>query len=285
MKPLAHLEIEEVRVPAGHEWVDTAPVWRFVRVETGAAYWLGEERARSLAEGEMLVVAPQIKFVIRASQISEVMLHGFCFASDLLWGFFTVAEQHWLETCQNSFDQVRFLPSTHPITRRFAALAAVAATSPGLSYRAEVLGLVASVFDQDMVVQKPPETSSTAALHRFQQLIAHMPASELINHTPGELARMCHCSPRHFNRLFRRHFKTSTRTKQIELRMLRAQQLLSTTENKISQIARDSGYKNVTLFNTLFKRRFGMTPSSWREQAAKAQGDAATVTAPVDGLP
>ena len=68
--------------------------------------------------------------------------------------------------------------------------------------------------------------------------------------------------------LFRSHFKSSARTRQIELRLLKAQQLLSSTEEKISQVARDSGYKNITLFNALFKRRFGMTPSSWRQKAA-----------------
>jgi AraC-like DNA-binding protein len=36
-------------------------------------------------------------------------------------------------------------------------------------------------------------------------------------------------------------------------------------------VALDSGYRSVSLFNTLFKRRFGVSPSEWRRLAAEQQ--------------
>jgi AraC-like DNA-binding protein len=94
-----------------------------------------------------------------------------------------------------------------------------------------------------------------------------MPDVELIHHSPAELARLCGCSSRHFNRMFWKQFGSSVRSRQTELRLLRARQLLSNTEGKIVQVAFDSGYRNVSLFNSLFKRRFGVTPSQWRRDS------------------
>jgi AraC-like DNA-binding protein len=72
--------------------------------------------------------------------------------------------------------------------------------------------------------------------------------------------------------LFRARFGESPRVRQTELRLLKARQLLAISEKRIIQLALDSGYRSLSLFNSLFKRRFGMRPSAWREQAAKTSG-------------
>jgi AraC-like DNA-binding protein len=61
----------------------------------------------------------------------------------------------------------------------------------------------------------------------------------------------------------------SFREKQAELRMVRAQELLATTESKVLEVALESGYQSVSLFNLMFKRRFGVSPGKWREQIKK----------------
>ena len=71
-------------------------------------------------------------------------------------------------------------------------------------------------------------------------------------------------SPRHLNRLFREHLGVSVRAKQTELRLLKASQLLRETDAKIVNVALESGYRNLSLFNAMFKKRFRMTPSLWR---------------------
>jgi len=94
-----------------------------------------------------------------------------------------------------------------------------------------------------------------------------MPDAEFISRPPLELARLCSCSARHFNRLFREHFGVSVRARQTELRLLKARKLLGTTEEKIAEVAFESGYRNLSLFNSLFKRRFDVTPTEWRQQS------------------
>jgi len=59
------------------------------------------------------------------------------------------------------------------------------------------------------------------------------------------------------------------RSRQTELRLLKARQLLSDSTAKIIEVAFESGYRNLSLFNSLFKRRFGVTPSECRAKAKK----------------
>jgi AraC-like DNA-binding protein len=75
-----------------------------------------------------------------------------------------------------------------------------------------------------------------------------------------------HCSERHFSRLFREEFGVPFHARQIELRLQRARQLLADSNAKIINIAYDSGYRHLGLFNTMFKKRFGLTPVEWRRQ-------------------
>src|SRR5262245_47667072 len=123
MKPTGHLRIEEVRLSPGQEWSNDEAAWRFVLVSSGAAYWLDSIKPRAFTEGELVVSGPLVKSVIRASQLSEVVLHWFGFTPELFCGLFTVAERRLFETNSASSGQaLQFLPSTHPVTQRFVHL-------------------------------------------------------------------------------------------------------------------------------------------------------------------
>jgi AraC-like DNA-binding protein len=261
----------------GQEWVGTAGVWHFVQAGSGAVYWLGGNQCRPLAAGEMLVMTPAAEGLVRASQIGRVVLHAFSFAPDVLCGFFSVLERHLLDTGEaNGFQKVRCLPSTHPVTCKFTTLANSSLRPDSLAQRVEVLSLVAALFDEEIARHRSPASPGTSAPDRFTQLVARMPDTELIHYSPGQLARLCGCSVRHFNRLFREYFGTSTRTRQTELRLLKARQLLCASDQQINQIAAESGYRNLSLFNSLFKRRFGATPSEWRRKATAGDSDTRT---------
>jgi len=265
VKALGHLRIEEVKLAPGEEWSREAGPWCFVRISRGAAYWLETGRPRAVNQGELIILPPASKALLRASQIGEVLLQGFNFAPERLYGFFTLAERQILDHPGNAA-AVRFLPSTHPLVRRFVEL--VTATEPGqeLPQRAAVLGLALACLNEQLAFPQHAMPRNVSAQERFRQIVAQMPDTELIHHTAEQLARLCGCSSRHFNRLFREHFGQSPRARQTELRLLKASQLLGETDQRISRIALDSGYRSISLFDALFKKRFGLSPSGWREK-------------------
>ena len=93
-----------------------------------------------------------------------------------------------------------------------------------------------------------------------------MPDAELATRSLPQLAGQLPCSERHFSRLFREQFGVPLRARQTELRLQRARQLLQDPGIKIINVASESGYRHLGLFNAMFKKRFGMTPSEWRQQ-------------------
>jgi AraC family transcriptional regulator of adaptative response / DNA-3-methyladenine glycosylase II len=92
-------------------------------------------------------------------------------------------------------------------------------------------------------------------------MIGQVREAELTASSLEDLAGRLGCSERHFSRLFREEFGVSFCQRQIELRLLRARQLLSNPDTKIIHVAYDSGYRHLGLFNSMFKKRFGITPS------------------------
>ncbi len=273
MKIPGHLVIEDVQIPAGREWMDAAPAWRFLRLARGAAYWLGPKEARPLAEGEVVVAGPAAPGVVRASQLGDVALHSFHFSPAQLCGFLTLAERHYFESRAAADKlEVQLLPSTHPVALRFTELVARPAPRHEVLLRAEALRLVALHFGDDLARHRAPAVRSVSALQHFKEIVEKMPEAELLNYAPHELARLCGCSPRHLSRLFKEHAGISLRAEQTELRLLKASQLLRETDAKIIQVALESGYRNLSLFNAMFKKRFGMTPSEWRRKSAAKPG-------------
>ena len=49
-----------------------------------------------------------------------------------------------------------------------------------------------------------------------------------------------------------------------DLRLKRAQDLLKNSEFNINEIAQKCGYTDIAYFSRCFKKRFGVSPSSWR---------------------
>ncbi len=220
-----------------------------------------------------MVLSPKARAVVRASQLNEVVLHGFSFSPGLLCGFFTLAEHHFLAGgASRGGEPVEFLSSTHPFAQHFAGLGERRADGPEVVRKSEALGWATAFLCKNLGPPHLPKPGSSTAHGRFQEIIVQMTDLEMIQHTPAQLAEFCGCSARHFNRMFRNHFGLSPRAEQTELRLLRARQLLQEGEGTIAQIALESGYRSVSLFNSLFKRRFSMSPSEWRQKSGRNPG-------------
>ena len=70
----------------------------------------------------------------------------------------------------------------------------------------------------------------------------------------------------HFRRIFERFYGTSPKKYIISLKLLRARELLSATDMKISEIADAVGFENAYYFSKLMREQSGMTPSEMRKK-------------------
>jgi len=84
-----------------------------------------------------------------------------------------------------------------------------------------------------------------------------MPDSEIINHSPEQLARLCGCSPRHSTGSSKAFWRIRA-ARQTELRLLKARQLLVDTEAKVVRCAGQRLSQSESV-QSLFKRRLDDT--------------------------
>ena len=89
---------------------------------------------------------------------------------------------------------------------------------------------------------------------------------------------MTHCTTRHLGRIFYDVVGMTFREKRTEIRLARARELLATSNTKVVEVALESGYRSLSLFNLMFTRRFGTSPARWRQKHTNNP-------IPVNGLP
>ena len=274
--------LETLDLKAGTDWPVSDTCWHFIGVTHGSGYWMVPAGPDQLNAGDLLVVPPKMKGEIRASRLGDLGLRHFGFVPELLGGFLTAAETGALENLSaNGKARPQIFRANEPAAREFVTVAAGDTPPNDLTQRCRMLEVALSILCDRLPAAKPdPSSRFMTTSERFQKLIHSMVDSELIRHSPEELSRSCGCSPRHFSRLFLANFGVSFRTKQTEMRLDKACQLLLETDAKVINVAKDSGYRHLGLFNAMFKRRFRMTPTEYRQQNLKKARRPSTIVRP-----
>lgn len=260
-----HLNLREISVPPGGEWTLRSPGWLLTQVKCGTGYCLQPEMSRELETGTVLVAAGHAPGSIRASQLGGLLLSSFSVIPARLTGLVTLGEQDFLATAASRPGfSVRILPPHHPVATRMVELC-TGANSKGLSFRLNLLRLFVTAFDGEL--QQAASNWETAdARERLRILLEQTPPAELLEMSFNDLARSTHCTPRHLSRIFRDLIGVSFRDKRAELRLTRARDLLATSKSKVVEVAMESGYKSLSLFNLMFTRHFGTSPGRWRQK-------------------
>lgn len=88
--------------------------------------------------------------------------------------------------------------------------------------------------------------------------------------TVKELAELCHFSEYHFMRFFKRHMNMTSIEYLNQYRLEMASRQLAETNLSVTSIALESGFNNISYFNRVFKRKFGVTPMEYRAYSKKS---------------
>jgi AraC-like DNA-binding protein len=263
-----HLIVKEIVIPPGNEWIVQSSGWSFLHVTGGAGYWLHPRINHDLITGSVMVVSEHAKGTIRASQLGHARIHYFRLQPERLTGLVTLGEQQFLHRAagQDRLTARLFAPSA-PISMKFKSLCEKLNGDGTLVLRFELLTLFIDAFAEELAGLKMAGETSSDAKARLVKLLNETPASDLLDLSFADLVRETRCTPRHLSRIFHQVVGMSFREKQAQVRLLRAQELLATTESKVVEVALESGYQSLSLFNLMFKRRFGTTPARWRDQS------------------
>ena len=88
-----------------------------------------------------------------------------------------------------------------------------------------------------------------------------------------KLCTVLHVSPAYFSTVFKRETEMSFVSYLTEVRLQNALNLLNTTDDKTYVIAGKVGYTEPNYFSYVFKKRFGVSPSKYRQSAPPVRED------------
>jgi AraC-like DNA-binding protein len=268
-----HLILRELMIQPSGEWLPCSQCsqgWIIIRVADGAGYWLKEGTAGELNVGDGLVLGFDDKTKLRASMLYPIKLQFFTVQPQYLSGFLTVTSGHQFKTVSETLASYFLLfRADEWMGQEFARLVDQSQGS-GLSARCALLQFWADMAADILAPSEPSSAGGNKLRERFQQLFKQISETQLTVSSLPELAQQLNCSIRHFRRLFREEFGVPLRVRQTELRLSRVQELLAESDATVNDIANQCGYRHLSSFNSMFKKRFGMTPTEWRRQARQS---------------
>ncbi len=260
-----HLVVRKSTTPPGGEWVPRSPGWSLIQVESGMGYWLQAQSSVEIETGTVLLVAGDVPGRIRASQLNGLSLYSFNVIPVRLTGLITLGEQSFLNQAATRKEfAFRVYPSGDPIAVKMRELFA-SQNGGGLAFRLALLEIFVEVFGKELK-QTVVDQENSDAKERLRLFLREMPPEALLETSFNKLAQLTHCTPRHLSRIFNDLVGMSFRDKRAEVQLGRARELLATSKSKIVEVALESGYKSLSLFNLMFTRRFGTSPGRWREK-------------------
>ncbi len=262
----AHLAIRAVNIPPGGEWRAGQPGWTVALVSRGIGYCLTVKGHVELPTDSMVVLSGHSDQVIRASQLGEISLLTFTIIPTRLAGLITVGEQDLLkEAAGQSANFISIELPESPLAARLKGLCPSPGQPVSLLLRLQLLQVFVEALGGELPAASQPQDSADAR-KRLQDLFQTIAPSELAEMSLCDLARRTGCTERHASRIFFELAGVSFREKRAEIRMNRARELLADGNSKVVDVALESGYKSLSIFNLTFRRRFGVSPGRWRKK-------------------
>ena len=267
-----HLIFNELTVPAAGEWQPRLAGWSLIRVASGAGYWLQASANLELSNGTILVLADTLTGCIRSSRLGAMVLQFSRVDPARLNGLISLEGQRFLNAAANHPDKsVQILAPDAALAVRLKELYADR-RSDSLRFRLRLIEIFVDCLGADQPDRIPMSLVSVAdAKERLRESLQQMPSEDLLELTFDDLVQTVNCTPRHLTRIFREVVGVSFREKQAELRLARSLELLITSDAKVVDVALQSGFQSLSLFNFMFKRRFRMSPSQWREKGRRPE--------------
>jgi len=252
-------------LPAGKDWRPQLPGWSLVRIEKGNGYWMEEQTRTELETGTVLLLAGHAPGHVLASQLNAMSLHTFTVMPARLTGLITSGEQDFLKQAASRKELAfQILTPANPLATKINTLCAKENGS-GLTFRLAMLQLLVEAIGIEREVPTAIQETNDAK-ERLRTYLQETPADSLLEISFDELAQMIHCTPRHLSRIFYEMTGMSFRDKRAEIRLARARELLATSQSKVVEVAMESGYKSLSMFNLMFTRHFGISPGRWRQK-------------------
>jgi AraC-like DNA-binding protein len=266
---LDHFVLESKEIAPGAQWRNRPDCWVFhIAVHGRGSLGLSSERG-TLQEGDAVTVPPRRSAVFQAAEIGLRMTF-FCFRPEKVNGLMSVSDHLRLGSLAETTDSLYHFPRGTPLATSLYSVISPDSEPGSLLSNCRFLQAITHFlrdasppgFTRPQVVPKPQED--------VREILKAIPVPALLAMSTDELARKCHYSRRHLNRLFHELFGMSIHQYRSKIRLEHAASLLSRSSAKVIDVAGDCGFSSLGSFASQFKKEYGTTPSRWRNAGAAA---------------
>ncbi|MCD7736161.1 MAG: AraC family transcriptional regulator [Lachnospiraceae bacterium] len=143
--------------------------------------------------------------------------------------------------------------------------------APGYELRTKslLLELLADLYAYGCVEKPKKENSNLQTEEKLKEILTYIQENYQENLSIKELAKYSHFSETYFMSFFRKYTGTTCIEYINRYRLSKAASALNTTDTPVMDIALENGFRNISYFNKLFRKRFGSTPGEYRRAARK----------------
>jgi AraC-like DNA-binding protein len=290
----SYLTLQSGRLKPSEKWTCEGDDLFLLFPEAGAGQITAFSSNYRVAPGDMIALTGRSAAKLTAhdgGDAAELVFKWFAVSLDSLFPLFSPSEVAFLQNVTQEYRSPKIFSKSSPVAGGCRQLLREVEDKLDLIHRSQLLKVVALLLSSELNLwqQKQGGGNDSADDHMlrvFGQLSSH----ELLNLSVEELADKFGCSRRHLSRLFHQRFGVSVAALRMEMRLLKASSLLRDPGVKIINVADQCGFNHLGLFNTCFKRRFGVTPGVWRNsnygkmEAGKSGGDADACPLQTNGL-
>ena len=276
MTQLSYLQGGMDVIAQSSETQKTNKYWTLIYVRFGAGLYILEGRLRVLNDGDLIIIPPRISYSFLAQDLggeynenidASVLQFGETWLNGLLTVFRTLGEvvlklkemksamsakgKKWLRMSSLMADLKTCQPSVQPL--KIIELIELFKTSTDFyPITDEVL------YDDVNAEDKVTRIKRYISCHLLNRI------------TLDEISEYAGMNRTYFCLFFKRHFGTGL-TDYINLeRMNKASSLLGQGLTSVSDVARECGFPNVTYFNRVFRKNYGMPPTEYRNKVRKS---------------
>ena len=266
-----YLSLRLVRLESREERVERGEGLSFVFPKRGAGRYLGGGVIQSLAPGDVLVLNLASRGPVSVAAYREMVFWCFCVSFEHLFPLFAANEICLLPSITESFQSCKWYPAAGDLAVQCHKLLKEIPREFDLSHRVQLIKLVSIILGAEFQRAHRQQVGFNPEQEHMARVFARLSLVEILSSSVGELAGKFGCGRRHLNRLFHQYFGFSVGALRMEMRLLRAVSLLRDADAKVINVAAQCGFNHLGLFNTCFKKRFGVSPGRWRKQVAQGR--------------
>ena len=132
-------------------------------------------------------------------------------------------------------------------------------------YQQVASGMVVKLLGYIVSFQKRKEFSGKPIAKVIEQVRFLMRQNIEMDYNMEELAKEHNVGYSYFRKMFKKYTGVSPAQYHLQLRIIRAKELLVSTDKNITEIAFQLGFQNIYHFSLLFKKKTGISPSDFRK--------------------